>query len=169
MVPAMKPGISKPGFTPFPIIDNPALDRVGRLYGVDSCTTTIPNRQRRVSFHPTTKTHDGLEIPQANLERLVYGFFKKKPQVDFLMQLLAERREDALSALLINIRSVICRVVKSAKGKSPLLTRGGGRGIILMKQHLPHLQKLFHATALVHKECAKRIAFRKQIGLLPAI
>lgn len=121
----------------------------------------LPAKQRKskkVRFHAAAKTHDGISVAQENLQNLVSGFCCRKPKIDVLMHLLHERKHNELKMLLFNLRQLIYRVAKSPKGRAPLLGRGGGRGLTVARKNLPHLRKLFTATALVWKECKQLVA-----------
>jgi hypothetical protein len=136
--------------------------QIKTLCGVDNNTKRRQKKRKRVTFHPSTKTHDGVAVPQANLERLISDFFQTKPKIGILMKLLQERKKDELSALLIHLRSAVYRVLRNPNGRSPLLIKGGGKGIIITKHHLKHMEKAFKATTVIYKECVKNIASEKE-------
>jgi len=128
---------------------------------IDDCKTTsqVTTQRKKVRFHPSAKTHDGLTSPQANLERLIIDFFKRN--IDILKQMLHQRRHDDLRMLLLNIRQLISRVARSPNGRAPLLNKGGGRGVVIRKKHVPHIIKLYAATAKVYKECVRLVGQAK--------
>jgi len=121
-------------------------------------------KAKQVRFHAAAKTHDGISVAQENLQKLVSGFCTRKPKIDLLMQLLHERKPNELKMLLFNLRDLIYRVERSPKGRAPLLGRGGGRGLTVARKNLPHLKKLFRATALVCKECMRSVAASHEVA-----
>lgn len=115
----------------------------------------VSKKRKRVSFHRSTKTHDGLAPAQEHLQRLVSNYYQPKPTLDLLVQMLHHQRDGELRTLLVNLRNAIFRVAQSANGKAPLLQKGGGSGVVLRRANLPRLKRLFHATEKVYKECLR--------------
>jgi hypothetical protein len=126
--------------------------------------STKRRKAKKVRFHAAAKTHDGISAAQENLQNLVSGFCTRKPNIDVLTQLLQERKHNELKILLLNLQELICRVARSPKGRAPLLGRGGGRGLVVPRKALLHLQKLFKATALVCKKCILLVAATHEVA-----
>lgn len=113
---------------------------------------------KRVRFHVSAKTHDGIALEQAIFERVVLSFFSKSCELTTLLRLLNKGSHGILRTLLIYLLDTIRRLTHSSQGRVPLLARGGGRGHFIKRQNLRHLRKLLKITALTYQECKREIA-----------
>ena len=145
--------------------ESPARTRNNRELGLP-CSRTTRKRQRtneiapvtkRVRFHASAKTHDGIAGPQAAFQRLICGFFNKNRELNILLRLLEQRNHEMLHALFVNTKDTILRLKQSSQGKVPLLRKGGGRGLVAKSKNLPHLYRLLKIVALTYQRCKRLI------------
>lgn len=124
----------------------------------NTCSKPKPASQKNIKkfrFHPSTKTHDGLSPAHANLQRLVYDYWQRKPSLVVLAALLHNRKHQDLRVLATSLQRLIVRI-EQTPSKTPLLLGGGGRGLHLSKRHLRRVSKLCSVTVKVYSECIRR-------------
>ena len=115
-------------------------------------------RQKRVHFHSSVKTHDGMDPANSNLQTLVLDYWKDKQSLQLLVQMLDKLKTNDLNMLAEKLEDLLRRMQLSGNMSTALLPHGGGRAVKLSKSHRPHIERLLQYTTKVRDECMRRCA-----------
>lgn len=105
-------------------------------------------QRRRVTFHPSTKTHDGTRLRGRVLEAAYIEFVRTR-QSTLALGLLANPENDHYLRNLEEDLGEILERLALGVPRTPLLVRGGGRGAMVSRADVPVVQQLLQIIARV--------------------
>lgn len=129
-------------------------------------TMTAPSAQpqepkRRVSFHPSTKEHDGLSKDSHVLNeymRDAFGTVERRPGEKTIEVLAMNLKLEALTTLKNMLTDVILRCETSLHGSAIILNKGGGccgsiprKYIPWLVSHVQYLEEVISTVQLLRK------------------
>ena len=133
-------------------------------------------RRKRVKFHHSAKTCDGISLERkrklfqkqqhmklqsrcnyhVQLERLFSDFWSEECRLTALNELVVQRNLAVLAALSSHIFSLMHRLEQCpTEIFVPLLETGGEKHFALCKAHLYHVRHLFLYVSIAHNKCVR--------------
>lgn len=116
---------------------------------IDVATNRITNggkRERRltVRFTSETKSHDGMSYSSEVLQRVVEGYMGgQMASAKQVVALLSLSDRQLLPEIDLSVQHLISLLDRARPTQRvPVLLRGGGKGLALNRDHLPHLHQL---------------------------